>query len=469
MYSSETNRRISQGMPTRLLAVAFGLLCVTLGMITWTMYDTFMDLERFNAQAMRLSDYGVAIVRAFDKSVIFAGRGALSGDTTVMQRHQDYENEVKRLFHESMILAPEVRETPATAEAELAGKKLEDIVDRAFALVREDKRLEAGALIFSAEAEAAEDNYVATLNVALDDVREMLNQDVRTDKIQGWITVGVTILASGMCGFTWVVLWLRMRRSHEQLSMAVLELRTTNEDLDIARAAAQKANEAKTRLVSHMSHELRTPLNAILGFVQILQKGELNPRQRECVELTLSASLRLFKLVDVVLELIRIESGQGEFCVESFNPKELLAQAVQLAVATGARKNVEFVVEESGCDARIEADRQELQQVLVRLVVEAAGRSGQNGHVKLSCRQPTPGYLRINVSDDGPGIDQRDLETVFSPFAPHGDHQTGAKGAGLGLAVSKTIIEAMKGAMGVESKLGEGADFWVEFPKVKSI
>lgn len=232
----------------------------------------------------------------------------------------------------------------------------------------------------------------------------------------------------------------------------------------IARARdADRASQAKSEFLSRMSHELRTPLNAILGFGQLLQMDPLSPKQHEHVEDILTGGRHLLELINEVLDITRIEAGRLTISPEPVSVREIVQESLGLIAPLSVQEDVQLEDETAGIPEQfVVADRQRLKQVLLNLLSNAVKYNRKGGLVAVSCETMPEGRLRIKVSDTGPGIAQEQLERLFVPFERLGAEQTAIEGTGLGLALSKRLVEAMGGTLGVDSIVDQGSSFWVE-------
>lgn len=235
-------------------------------------------------------------------------------------------------------------------------------------------------------------------------------------------------------------------------------------ELHAAHAAAEEANRAKSQFLSRMSHELRTPLNVVLGFGQVLQLDPLEPEQAEAVEHILTAGRHLLSLIDEVLDISRIEAGRISLSIEPIHAGEAVSEAASLLRAAAEERGVELQVDLSSCGGVILADRQRLKQVVMNLLSNGIKYNHRGGSVWVTCAPAPDDHLRLLVRDTGLGIAPEKLGRLFTPFDRLGAEATGVEGTGLGLSLSKHLVDAMKGSMGVESAPGEGSTFWVDIP-----
>jgi signal transduction histidine kinase len=235
-----------------------------------------------------------------------------------------------------------------------------------------------------------------------------------------------------------------------------------------AQEAAEAANRSKSQFLSRMSHELRTPLNAVLGFGQLLEMGPLDAPQRDSVEHILKGGRHLLDLINEVLDISRIEAGELSLSPEPVLAAELIRESVDLIRPLAEQSGLQLAVGGAGgCDGYLFADRQRLKQVLLNLLANAVKYNRARGAVAVSCELPSETRMRISVADTGMGIPAERLGMLFAPFERLGAEQTGEEGAGIGLALSKRLTEAMGGTLEAASTLGQGSTFTVELPRVE--
>ena len=231
------------------------------------------------------------------------------------------------------------------------------------------------------------------------------------------------------------------------------------------RQAAEQASRAKSDFLSRMSHELRTPLNSILGFSQLLQMDELPMQQADAVEHILRGGRHLLDLIDEVLDIARIETGHLELSIRPVLVWDVVSDAVDLIRPAADRADVAVrIAAEPGDGSAVLADRQRLLQVLLNLVSNAVKYNRPGGRVDISCDATPGGRLRIVVADTGRGIRVEDSDRVFEPFDRLGAEQSGVEGTGVGLSLSRNLVEKMGGLLDFESVADIGSTFFVELP-----
>jgi signal transduction histidine kinase/CHASE3 domain sensor protein len=237
------------------------------------------------------------------------------------------------------------------------------------------------------------------------------------------------------------------------------------ETLRQARAEAERANHAKSDFLSRMSHELRTPMNAILGFAQLLDLDELTPPQRQSVDQILKGGRHLLTLINEVLDLARIEAGKLTLSIEPIHAGEAVQSTLDLLEPLARDHRIIFRKPESTGWARfILADRQRFQQVILNLLSNAIKYNQPGGSVTIACQVKDAANFRVTITDTGEGLPAEKLEKLFQPFERLVGDQSGIEGTGIGLALSKRLMVAMGGTIGVESRLGAGSTFWLELP-----
>jgi PAS domain S-box-containing protein len=229
-----------------------------------------------------------------------------------------------------------------------------------------------------------------------------------------------------------------------------------------AREGAVRANEAKNAFIARMSHELRTPLNAILGFSQLLN-ADMADRDRENVEQIIRSGRHLLKLIDEVLDFARVEAGRTALSLAPVAVAEAITKATDQIRATAAERRISLDVGRvSQLGYFVLADREKLTQVLINLLTNAIQYNREGGKVTVNCVKSAEGRVRITVNDTGEGMTSEQTERLFKPFERLEADRKGIPGTGLGLALSKLLVEGMGGTLGVESVPGEGSTFWCE-------
>ena len=253
----------------------------------------------------------------------------------------------------------------------------------------------------------------------------------------------------------------------EGTAIDVTARRRAEEDTRRARAEADRANQAKSIFLSRMSHELRTPLNSIIGFAQLLELSEppLDARSQESVSHILKGGRHLLDLIDEVLDIAQVEAGRLNMSLEPVDVDDTLAESIDLIRPLAAARQIVVTVDE-GCGEHVLADRQRLKQIFLNLLSNAVKYNQTTGTVDVTC-DVANGEIGISFTDSGLGITPEQLERLFTPFDRLGAEQTGQQGTGLGLVLSRHLVEAMAGRLSVESVPGKGSTFTVTLPRTE--
>jgi signal transduction histidine kinase len=249
-----------------------------------------------------------------------------------------------------------------------------------------------------------------------------------------------------------------------QLGAAAELLSDRERRLRSAKDEAEQASWAKSDFLSQTSHELRTPLSSILGFVDLLQRGALDPEtETEALQRIARTGNYLARLLNDVLDIGLVEAGVLSIAREPVYLTELLADCVELMRATADESDVRIEVDPTACsDLSAAADSDRVRQVLLNLLSNAIKYNREGGCVRVDCGEE-PGFARLDVSDDGPGIPAERMPELFQPYERLGAEQTKVKGVGLGLALSKSLVELMGGTLQVQSD-PNGSTFSLRLP-----
>jgi PAS domain S-box-containing protein len=240
-------------------------------------------------------------------------------------------------------------------------------------------------------------------------------------------------------------------------------LRRAMEEAETAQREAETANQAKSEFLSRMSHELRTPLNAVLGFAQLLEMDPLTPTQHANVRRILKGGRHLLDLINEVLDIARIETGRLQLSPEPVRMMDAMREALDLVRPLANERGVGLAIDRGAdCERFVTADRQRLKQVLLNLLANGVKYNRPGGAVTLSCAELAGERLRVAVHDTGFGIPADKLERLFQPFDRLGAETTEVEGTGLGLALSRGLVEAMGGTISVESEVAVGSTFFIE-------
>jgi signal transduction histidine kinase/ActR/RegA family two-component response regulator len=278
-----------------------------------------------------------------------------------------------------------------------------------------------------------------------------------------WMLLIGGLVTALLAGATAEVLARRRAFALTMVAERTADLQEANAELAQARGAAERANAAKDEFLSRMSHELRTPLNAVLGFAQLLERDPLDEEQADSVRQILRGGRHLLALIDEVLDISRISTGNLALSSEPVAVAQAIGEAVALVRPLATERRVELGAEDAD-GLHVLADHQRLKQVLLNLLSNGVKYNHEGGSVRIGWERASISRLRIKVSDTGPGIPPEKVQRLFAPFDRLGAEASDVPGTGLGLALSRGLVQAMGGTLDVASRVGSGSTFTIELP-----
>ena len=309
--------------------------------------------------------------------------------------------------------------------------------------VNADDILRKGFELFSIQNQSVRD-WIWLYDNPVTQVLNVASTPLATERIGGRLWV-----------FTDVTEKYLARKSLEQLNAELVE----------KSGQADRANKAKSEFLSSMSHELRTPLNAILGFGQLLKFDKtLSSHHQEWAHEILKAGNHLLELINEVLDLSKIEAGHVDLSLEPVEVLMLIDECVALIRPLADKRNIS-VTHACPSGQMVRADRTRLKQVLLNLMSNAIKYNREGGSIRISMSPSAHDMCSLAVTDTGLGIPPERMNELFQPFSRLGATASSIEGTGIGLTITRRMVEAMNGSVDVESKVGEGSTFWVELPQ----
>lgn len=255
-----------------------------------------------------------------------------------------------------------------------------------------------------------------------------------------------------------------------QVAHEILEQRIEERTADLKEVSeqAQKSNMAKSEFLSRMSHELRTPLNAILGYAELMladTEDKLSESHRYEVEVTLKAGMHLLNLINEILDLSTIETGKIDISNDEVSLDKALKEACTHITPVAKNNNIAVNCQYNSIkNIYIRTEYQRLKQILLNLLSNAVKYNEKEGSVTINIEYPSETKLKISIIDNGIGIKSEELDKIFTPFNRLEEYKNKVNGTGIGLTITKSLVELMGGEIGVNSKPKEGSTFWVTLP-----
>ncbi|MEK7877862.1 MAG: PAS domain S-box protein [Pseudomonadota bacterium] len=253
-------------------------------------------------------------------------------------------------------------------------------------------------------------------------------------------------------------------RGYAQLTRDLTERRQVEAEIANAKSVAEKTSLANSDFLSGMSHELRSSLNAILGFAQLMESESPlpTPSQKESIAKILQAGWYLMELINEIVDLAMIESGRLSWSLKPMSLADVMLECRTTIEPQAQKSGIRITFPKIDNHCFIKADRTRVKQVLINLLSNAIKYNQAGGSVVVECSASASQRIRVSVKDTGAGLSPEQLAQLFRPFSRVGQETSAEEGTGIGLVVTKRLVELMGGAIGVASTIGEGSVFWIE-------
>ena len=264
----------------------------------------------------------------------------------------------------------------------------------------------------------------------------------------------------------WVESTITPRYNDQQQLEGYTSIRTDVTPTILAQQEAEAANQAKSNFLASMTHELRTPLNSIIGYSQLLQTTQLDSKQLQHLDLIQNSGKYLLGLINELLDLSSIEAGAFSVSMEPIHFQAAIEECIRLVNPLAQQKNIQIHWQDSfHSPVYVTADLTRIKQVMINFLTNAVKYNHVGGMIKVSLRTSHQNqYLQLSVEDNGFGIAPDKQKHVFEPFNRLGFETSNTEGTGIGLSITKNLIELMNGHIGFDSTEHQGSCFWFELP-----
>lgn len=432
---------------------------------TSDIYQTLVSIATADLkQALINKNKADLTARIFEQTMSsFLNGGTLSVDVerTKPKPGSDREHGFKLLYDN--IVIPSIREESIRHHIDLTIKEWEELKRLSLLSLRSNTKQIA---INPHVQQLQEQSTKAVLY--MDYVVQLMQQssEVKLKQLDRFL---LSMVAVGIVVF-FIITYFVYFNIVKPLGHSIDQIKSTSEKLVSEKKRAEDASAVKSHFLSSMSHELRTPMNAILGFAQMLDIDHVNltELQHDNVTEILSAGKHLMALINEVLDLAKIESGKIDIDFERVYLDKVITESISLIKPYAELKNINIVETICGNGYYVAADAKRLKQVVVNLLSNAEKYNRKDGDILIDCEKINSMYLRINISDTGDGISKDNVDKLFTPFERL-DKKDDIEGTGIGLVVTKNLVELMHGSIGVESIPGKGTTFWVQFAMDKRL
>lgn len=438
-----------------LLSALITIGCIVLGLsgVTYHLYKTYDTALKKNYEISLL----VGRIAHYDEILTMSAVvAAYSGDQALVERYEKHKDGLDEALMDIQTLTFDHQDRGLLVDINNANATLIEMEADAIHLIKEGKLLEAQNILFSQEYAQQKVKYDDTLNTYIERINERPVMDI--------VTTDISVMAAALAALVGVFI----------LTFTLLD--TSRKKIGLLKERAEELNRLKSDFLATMSHEIRTPMNGILGMAELILTARPSVQVDNYARTIIASGETLLNIINDILDFSKIEAGKMQLDPTDTDLLELVDDLAALYSVKARDKALELVVRYApGTERFVFADPLRLRQILGNLVSNAI-KFTEKGHITINVEDIAPNHesaditLRFSVQDTGIGLDEDAQGRVFEKFA-QADNSTTRKygGTGLGLNISKSLVNLMGGVIGVDSKPGMGATFWFEVPLKRNL
>ncbi len=451
--------------PVKTLLIAMVATLLTLIWLGVASFNGYSILQNSLDRDIHIAELRGSILHLDEVLTMSARMAAVTSDKKWIERYNHYEPILEQSIKRAILLAPEAYQGDAAERTDKANIELVAMERKAFALVLENKLQEAQQLLASDEYE----NHKNIYKSGMDDFARLLNESASKNLAEGaknsyYILINIGFVSVFLC-----LIWL----------LVLKHLRSWKRDVEAAHLAVEQANQTKAEFLYSITHELRTPMHAILRFsengIDESKSGKRGQLQEYFEDIHLSGK-RLTRLVDNLLDMSKIEVGKVQLHFEEGSVTNAVEHALKEVSILSNDKDLSFIFKKTDDLPEVWFDQDKIIQVIINLISNAIKFSPKGGVITVSAEVSSIGNdnigtaVKLSVADEGEGVHQDEIGIIFEKYTQSSLNKRKEKGAGLGLAISKQVVELHNGYIWAENKPeGGGAVFSFTIPLIQEV